>query len=77
MKEIKRAISWISLPRKKIMLLHCILSYPTKNQDANLGMIKDLQYNFPKIKIGYSDHTKPGNMNVTNLAFNLYCWRGE
>lgn len=73
LKEIKRAISWISLPRKKIMLLHCILSYPTKNQDANLGMIKDLQYNFPKIKIGYSDHTKPGNMNVTNLAFNLGC----
>ena len=73
MKEIRRALSWISLPKKKIMLLHCILSYPTKNKDANLGMINDLQLNFPKIKIGYSDHTEPGNMNVTNLAFNLGC----
>ena len=55
------------------MLLHCILSYPTQNKDANLGMINDLKFNFPKIKIGYSDHTEPGNMEVTNLAFNLGC----
>ena len=73
LEEIKNALSWISLPKKKIMLLHCILSYPTKNEDANLGMIKDLQLNFPKIKIGYSDHTEPGNMIVTNLAFLLGC----
>lgn len=73
MKEIKRAFSWISLPKEKIMLLHCILSYPTKDKDANLGMISDLKLNFPKIKIGYSDHTEPRNMVVTNLAFNLGC----
>tara|TARA_B100001059_G_C17838713_1_gene590256 strand:- start:5261 stop:6307 length:1047 start_codon:yes stop_codon:yes gene_type:complete len=71
--EIKNAVSWISLPKKKIMLLHCILSYPTKNKDANLGMIYDLKFNFPKIKIGYSDHTEPGNMLVPSLAFNLGC----
>ena len=62
MKEIKRAFSWISLPKEKIMLLHCILGYPTKDKDANLGMISDLKLNFPKIKIGYSDHTEPRNM---------------
>ena len=72
-KEIKRAVSWIDLPKTKIMLLHCILSYPTKKEDANLGMINDLKFNFPKIKIGYSDHTEPGNMLITNLAFNLGC----
>jgi sialic acid synthase SpsE len=73
LQEIRRALSWIALPKKKIMLLHCILSYPTKNIDANLGMISDLQSNFPKIKIGYSDHTEPGKMTVTNLAFNMGC----
>lgn len=71
--EIKRAISWISMPKKKIMLLHCILSYPTNNIDANLGMIRDLQNNFPNIKIGYSDHTRPGKMNIPNLAFVMGC----
>lgn len=73
LKEIKNALSWISLPKKKIMLLHCILSYPTINKDAHLGMINDLKLNFPKIKIGYSDHTNPGNMAAPSLAFNLGC----
>lgn len=42
-----------------ICLLHCVLSYPTKNEDANLNMIKHLKEIFPGIKIGYSDHTMP------------------
>lgn len=42
-----------------ICLLHCVLSYPTKNEDANLNMIKHLKNIFPDIKIGYSDHTMP------------------
>jgi len=55
------------------MLLHCILSYPTINSNANLGMKRDLQNNFPNIKIGYSDHTRPGNMKITNFAFVMGC----
>lgn len=42
-----------------ICLLHCVLSYPTKNEDANLNMIKHLKNIFPDVKIGYSDHTMP------------------
>ena len=42
-----------------IVLLHCILNYPTKNNHANLKMISHLRSNFPKNLIGYSDHTLP------------------
>lgn len=41
----------------EVALLHCILSYPTKFSDANLGMIEGLRDRFPNNVIGYSDHT--------------------
>jgi len=40
-----------------IIILHCITSYPTNPEDANLEMIRTLQNNFPKNIIGFSDHT--------------------
>ena len=39
--------------------MHCVLSYPTKDEDANLHMITSIKNNFPEYEIGYSDHTKP------------------
>ena len=46
-------------PKTELALMHCILSYPTKYQDANLNLIKILTKKFPKRIIGYSDHTMP------------------
>ena len=43
----------------EICLLHCVLSYPTKYEDANLNMIKHLSSIYPEHLIGYSDHTLP------------------
>ena len=55
---------------KEICLLHCVLSYPCKNEDANLNMIKGLKRVFPDVKIGYSDHTLPDeNMTVLTTAY--------
>jgi sialic acid synthase SpsE len=66
--EIKEAVSWINAKGNKLALLHCILNYPTKDENANLGMIKGLQYEFPKNIIGYSDHTLPKNMKSLEWA---------
>lgn len=55
---------------RDIALLHCVLSYPTKNEDANLAVIKRLHQLFPDIKIGYSDHTLPDEtMTILTTAF--------
>lgn len=43
----------------QICLLHCVLSYPTKNADANLNIIATLKKIYPDILIGFSDHTLP------------------
>jgi N-acetylneuraminate synthase len=44
---------------RDIALLHCILNYPTEDQNANLWMLGDLAARYPHCVIGYSDHTVP------------------
>lgn len=55
-----------------IALLHCVLSYPCKNENANLSIITTLKRIFPDIKIGYSDHTLPDEtMTILTTAYLL------
>ena len=42
-----------------IALLHCILNYPTQEENASLNMITGLKKRYPELTIGYSDHTPP------------------
>ena len=68
LKEIKKAFNFLKKNNcKNIVLLHCILNYPTINSDANLNMITSLEKNFPNHIIGYSDHTLPSKdmKNIT------------
>ena len=58
--------------KKEIVLLHCILNYPTKKTDANLNMIRGLIKKYPEQLIGYSDHTLPDkNMSTLFAAYLL------
>ncbi len=70
--EIHQAVNAIEeVSAVKIAIMHCVLSYPTEYEDANLLMINDLKENFPEYEIGYSDHTRPDeNMMVLTTAFN-------
>ncbi len=67
LKEIKETISWIKPSRNLIIILHCTLNYPTRNLNANLGVIKTFNEKFPKNIIGYSDHTLP-DKEMKNLT---------
>ena len=44
------------IPRRNLVLLHCVASYPTPYEQANLKTIPYLIKKY-KIPIGYSDHT--------------------
>jgi len=66
--EIQEAVEWVDDKNIPVALLHCILNYPTTDENANLGMIKDLQKKFPDKVIGYSDHTLPNDMRVLEMA---------
>ena len=55
-----------------LTLMHCVLSYPCKNEDANLGVIPTLKRVFPELHVGYSDHTLPDpTMTILTTAYLL------
>jgi sialic acid synthase SpsE len=66
--EIQEAVSWIEKYGNPLALLHCVLNYPTPDENANLGMIMGLKKAFPDKIIGYSDHTLPKDMIVCEMA---------
>ena len=70
--EIKQAIRAIEeVSTVDVVIMHSVLSFPTRYEDANLLMIKDLVENFPEYEIGYSDHTQPDDeMAVLTTAYN-------
>lgn len=54
-----------------IVLLHCILNYPTENANAHLGMITGLQRAYPDRMVGYSDHTLPDDAMTSLITAHL------
>lgn len=73
MEEVKQAVVTLEeAGAEKIILMHCILNYPTLNNNANLGMIDDLKT--LGYELGYSDHTLPDDrMLILTTAVNLGC----
>ena len=50
---------------KDITILHCVLSYPTVPDNANLRIIETLKKDFPDVKVGFSDHVAPDDTMMT------------
>ncbi len=56
LEEIAQALDHLrSVPR--VVILHCVTSYPVADGEANLLAIRALQEAFPHREVGYSDHT--------------------
>lgn len=69
--EIDKAVQVIKKYHNKIVLLHCVLNYPTRNDNAFLGLISILKERFKSIPIGYSDHTFQNfNLNIITAWLN-------
>ncbi len=66
--EVAEAVDWIEAKGNTLALLHCVLNYPTADENAALGMITGLKRHFPDHVIGYSDHTLPGDMHILITA---------
>lgn len=72
--EIRDAVSIIEdAGNHDIIIMHCITSYPTNPEDANLEMIRTLQQKFPKHIIGFSDHTIGTIVAVCSTFYGAKC----
>jgi len=56
MAEVDSSVAWLRGWNAKFALLHCVSSYPTPPDHANLCWISELAARFD-VPIGYSDHT--------------------
>lgn len=66
-KEIDSAVKIIRRYGTPFILLHCISSYPTKEDDVNLAVIQTLK-NLYRVPVGFSDHTDGINIPVLAVA---------
>lgn len=55
--ELDNALDVISKHHEEISILHCVSQYPTDPKNVNLRTIDYLKEQYPKYRIGYSDHT--------------------
>jgi sialic acid synthase SpsE len=71
--EIDRGLAELELAGVgEVMLLQCILNYPTDDANANLKMLKHLRDHYPKHWVGLSDHTRPSDDNLAAvIAYSL------
>jgi N-acetylneuraminate synthase len=71
--EIDKAVETIlTQGNTQLILLACTLSYPTKNEDANLLRIKSLKERYRGAIVGLSDHTEPDeNMIIPSISVAL------
>jgi len=66
--EVMQAVETIEKFGNPLCLMHCVLNYPTPDEHANLGMIRDMIRLFPDTVPGYSDHTLPKDMHTLEVA---------
>jgi sialic acid synthase SpsE len=68
--EIEKAIDWMhSQSNGQVVLLHCVSSYPAKNEELNLKSIQFLRDRFG-VPVGFSDHSvgSLGSIVATSLG---------
>ena len=66
--QTEEAVNAVLKYNNNLTLLHCSIQYPTDLKDVNMGVLDTLSKAFPKIKIGYSDHTQePSDAPVESI----------
>jgi len=69
-KEIEKAIDWMhSQSNDKVILLHCVSSYPAQPEELNLKSVQFLRDRFG-VPVGFSDHSVGplGSIVATSLG---------
>src|SRR5437016_8855230 len=68
--EIERAIDWMhTQSNEQVVLLHCVSSYPAKQEELNLKSVEYLRDRFG-VPVGFSDHSVGtlGSVVATSLG---------
>jgi len=66
LEQIKKAVE--ILGEDNLIILSCVSTYPSQDEEINLKVISTLQKEFPNVPIGYSGHERGNTMSVCSVA---------
>ena len=66
--DIDKVISFFSHRNKEFAVLHCVGEYPTPHDHMNLSQIDFLKNRYHGVRIGFSTHEDPDNLDMVKLA---------
>ena len=66
--EIDNIVSFFTHRDADFALMHCVATYPTRNEDAQIGFMERLKRRFAYIPVGYSGHESPDNLDIVRVA---------
>ena len=69
--QLKKILKIISrFGNKKIVIMHCVSSYPAKQENLNINVIDSIKNKF-KYRVGYSDHSIGEDACLASIAKNV------
>jgi len=66
--DIDRVVNFLKNRKINFAILHCVGEYPTPNENLHLSQIEFLQSRYPNIRIGFSTHENPSEVDVIKIA---------
>ena len=68
LEDIDKVVAFLEHRQKDFALMHCVAEYPTPDAHLQLGQIEFLRKRFSKVRIGYSTHESPDNVDAIRIA---------
>ena len=66
--EIDSVVSFFEHREKQLALMHCVAAYPTPDDGLQLNQIELLRARYPRVRVGYSTHENPANVDAVRIA---------
>jgi len=66
--DVDRVVSFFKHRHKDFAILHCVGEYPTPEERMHLGQIDFFKARYPGVRIGFSTHENPDNLDMVKLA---------
>jgi len=70
MEQVERAVE--ILGRNNLIILHCVATYPSADEESNLALISTLRKKFHGIPIGYSGHEADIEASLAAVSLGAY-----
>ena len=68
LQDIDRVVDFLEHRKKDFALMHCVAQYPTPAARLQLNQIDLLKSRYPQVRVGYSTHESPGEMDSVKVA---------